>query len=62
MAVWGGLVYAVVLIQEWGRPWFLIFAAIMATLCVFGCYGFYLFYAGLGRSALRMFRGGENSD
>jgi len=55
MAVWDGLVYALVLIQEWGRPWFLLFAAIMVILCTFGCYVFYLFYAELGRSALRSF-------
>ena len=61
MAAWGGLVYALVLVQEWGRPWFLIFAAFMNVLCIFGCYGFYLFYAELGKSTLRKLRGSKDN-
>ena len=62
MAVWGALVYTVVLFQNWGRPWFLIFSAGMITVCVYLCYGFYLFYVELGKSAARKFRGSRAND
>lgn len=64
IAAWGGFVFALIVIQGWGRlsPWELVVAAPIVILCVLGCYGFHLFYADLGKSALRRLRSRKWND
>ena len=58
-SAWGALVYAVMLFQGWGSTsaWEKIAFGLVVALCVFVVYGFHIFYAELGKSAVRMFRG-----
>lgn len=64
IAAWGGFVFALIVIQGWGRlsPWELALAAPIVILCVLGCYGFHLFYADLGKRAVRMVRSRKRND
>jgi hypothetical protein len=64
VSAWGAFIYALILVQGWGSAsvWELIFAGPFVAFCVFGIYGFHLFYVELGKSVLRMFRGKKTGD
>lgn len=61
---WGGLVYALMLAQGWGstNAGEKITVGLFVTFCVFGIYGFHLFYAELGKSVVRTFRAKKSGE
>ena len=63
-SAWGACVYALFIIQGWGRAsaWELILAGPLLAVCVWGVYGIHLFYAERGKSVLRLFRGKKTDD